>query len=939
MMDKLLSKKHLISILCTFSLLLQNSIFTVFAQGQPPTATAPYQLFLPMINNTIVGMPDAATDSMGMSQADMADAGQAQMVSASAVTGWKLPSANAAVTNNAGDNNGFETNPANVYGSNEPNGQLAGDWSSGACTSFPCADTQRDQHLFTNFGFSIPANSLISGIQVRLDAKADRGTNVACTTPQIGARLSGNGGSTWTAYKNTAITSYTWPPSTHYLGTANDLWGSAWSSNNFGNAAFQVQLINKANDPNCSFYLDDLQIQVNYTPVATPQLTINNATANENAGVMTFVVALSASTSQNVTFNYATANNTAVAGSDYTAQSGAKTIAAGSTATTISVPLLNDTVAENTETFLVNLSAVTNAVLANGQGIGTILDDDVVGTAPTNLAAAAAHSTAISLRWNDNASNETGFKIERCLGLNCTNFAQVFTTAANTTFWQNTGLAPSTIYCYRVFASNSSVTPSNSFCARTSSSTKTDPQLSTPPLSVRNYEFGRWRTAANVATGLSASCMDLHDRYWVLAPDGKAYHTWHPAVDTDPATGQTCYMGHEHGDDPSKSPLLVDFGGFPPFGYVIQAQNPAGALDPTQQREEDHVGHKVTVVPTFQAAFGNPTNLGGPLYPTGISCNFLSKIHQGSHSGDAFTNHLHEYFLTVRCTDGTFFSVKLLAPIGHPDQVLICDVEPEVDVLTQGITWADPLLSIKRAVLVQPIGGGRREFSCYNSFLYKKMLATDVLPAGYDPATAPVAQVDLWSQGTTVTTPPTAARPGGGSLAFGPYYIVKNPARVYDPTQNKVIYTIDLCYDNNGVKKPKAPYCVSAPAQKPAWNSPLSPFNGTLRAVNLKQFVIYNQGGASAFCTNPLGVTLHAAPCAPQSGEILQQVAAIDNKWQAYRCVSNSTTACGQTVESVTWAICRTPADPTQPCYLPSDGLGMGPIQDHRSEQGVHAPN
>ncbi len=74
--------------------------------------------------------------------------------------------------------------------------------------------------------------------------------------------------------------------------------------------------------------------------------------------------------------------------------------------------------------------------------------------APTGLAATAASTTQINLAWTDNSSNETGFKIERCSGAGCSNFAQIATTGAGVSSYANTGLTASTTYSYRVRAYN-----------------------------------------------------------------------------------------------------------------------------------------------------------------------------------------------------------------------------------------------------------------------------------------------------------------------------------------------------------------------------------------------------------------------------------------------------------------------------------------------------
>ena len=79
-----------------------------------------------------------------------------------------------------------------------------------------------------------------------------------------------------------------------------------------------------------------------------------------------------------------------------------------------------------------------------------------VPAAPTNLVATAVSKSQINLTWTDNASNETGFHIERCKGSTCTNFTQIATVGANVTSYANTGLTANTTYRYRVHAYNAS---------------------------------------------------------------------------------------------------------------------------------------------------------------------------------------------------------------------------------------------------------------------------------------------------------------------------------------------------------------------------------------------------------------------------------------------------------------------------------------------------
>ena len=76
--------------------------------------------------------------------------------------------------------------------------------------------------------------------------------------------------------------------------------------------------------------------------------------------------------------------------------------------------------------------------------------------APTNLAATVISKSQINLSWTDNADNETGFRIQRCKGSTCTNFALIATVGANVTSYANTNLTANTTYRYRVYAYNAS---------------------------------------------------------------------------------------------------------------------------------------------------------------------------------------------------------------------------------------------------------------------------------------------------------------------------------------------------------------------------------------------------------------------------------------------------------------------------------------------------
>ncbi|MBD2516057.1 hypothetical protein H6G93_13755 [Nostoc sp. FACHB-973] len=87
-----------------------------------------------------------------------------------------------------------------------------------------------------------------------------------------------------------------------------------------------------------------------------------------------FIVRRYGSNSGSATVNYSTSNNTAVAESDYKATSGTLTFAPGQSVQTIAVTILKDTDTITKESFFVNLSSPTNAILGDNQALATIYE-------------------------------------------------------------------------------------------------------------------------------------------------------------------------------------------------------------------------------------------------------------------------------------------------------------------------------------------------------------------------------------------------------------------------------------------------------------------------------------------------------------------------------------------------------------------------------------
>lgn len=174
-------------------------------------------------------------------------------------SGFYNPSANAAVTASAGDNNGYQTTPANAY---VDGGGVAIDTDSGANTNDTCASTGADKHVYYNYGISLPAEATINGIEIRQDLAVDALTD----NPFSCVQLSWNGGTSWTTTQSlslnaTAETIYTY-------GGSTSLWGRTWLLSELTNANFRVRIINgdtRNNRSRRDFSLDWVPVKIYYS--------------------------------------------------------------------------------------------------------------------------------------------------------------------------------------------------------------------------------------------------------------------------------------------------------------------------------------------------------------------------------------------------------------------------------------------------------------------------------------------------------------------------------------------------------------------------------------------------------------------------------------------------------------------------------------------------
>ncbi len=180
-----------------------------------------------------------------------------------------------------------------------------------------------------------------------------------------------------------------------------------------------------------------------------PNVSIGNVSLNEGNSRTTefnFTVALSTATTQTVTVNYATADGTANAPTDYQTASGTLTFAPGEISKTITVFVSGDTTIEPNETFTVNLSGAVNGTIFGGIGTGTIINDDtcLYSISPTSLTIGASGGAGNTISVTSQAGcNYTAVSNNAFITINSGasgsgNGTVIFTVAANS-FTARTG--------------------------------------------------------------------------------------------------------------------------------------------------------------------------------------------------------------------------------------------------------------------------------------------------------------------------------------------------------------------------------------------------------------------------------------------------------------------------------------------------------------------
>ncbi len=553
--------------------------------------------------------------------------------------------------------------------------------------------------------------------------------------------------------------------------------------------------------------------------------------------------------------------------------------------------------------------------------------------APTGLNVVAKSSSSITLGWAA-VSGATGYNVER------NGSVTVPQPAGTTTNVAHTGLSANTSYSFRVQAKNATnVGPwSSAFSATTdpvavsgddpattitsaqymatndAPNTHQQKQAGLPEMGIRSaaytFQFDSYATSRN-----STDCgPNTHGLYWVLGPDQKAYPTWHPAKDLV----KSCSFGHEHGDNVWNSVLYQQMNStfldvrqkrmLPiPFGYAgevlvnlgqrrVWVQN---ALD----RREDNVGFKI-FAEKFLIADRNTADFVTAINPApgNIVCSAIVAVHQGTHSDDALTAHLHEATIHISCSNGLRVHTTLMSPVGKPgyfsNECAITNANTSANPIPTPTNYpalvfngtGQPNNTVNNTFVATPLtpypfnAGERMPFdqSLPVSVAAGASIFTNQIPASvtnfqpdgervipsqyclgtYSWATAN-RQKYGWNTIENWTFPMTITNAINQSplMTFRPYAVVINPARVFDDTNNAVpsakkawdicAGTLPLGKASDGFTSPdtKTAACQSALAANPSlgWKDPISPYKGTARWMNFKGIVVNNSAGTNTW--------------------------------------------------------------------------------------------
>ena len=210
-----------------------------------------------------------------------------------------------------------------------------------------------------------------------------------------------------------------------------------------------------------------------------------------------------------------------------------------------------------------NLSAYSSIATATTPAAG----DTTAPSPPTGLTATAAGSGQVNLNWTASTDNVgvSGYRVERCQGAGCTNFAQVGTPTA--TAFGDTGLSASTTYRFRVRA----VDAAGNLSTYSSIATATTPAAGDT-------------TAPSPPTALSATAISTTriDLSWTASTDNVGVSGYR----VERCQGTNCTNFAQVGTPAGATYSDTGLAANTTYRFRVRAVDAAGNLAPTRHRDQ-----------------------------------------------------------------------------------------------------------------------------------------------------------------------------------------------------------------------------------------------------------------------------------------------------------------------------------------------------------------
>jgi len=171
--------------------------------------------------------------------------------------------------------------------------------------------------------------------------------------------------------------------------------------------------------------------------------------------------------------------------------------------------------------------------------------------------------------------------------------------------------------------------------------------------------MGRWTPSTDTTRFPKECTKEVHDSYYVIGPDGRKYPTWHAATHVDATSGEVCYFGHEHGDNPAGSALWNEL-----RRHFAWDANANGTIEDSEWNTArsgvpfgyaaEYGGTPAAILhDSYKIAFANGVTrqrlVNGNAQDFGLSCNQLLAYAHDTHTSFGFNENRHPVTYAIDC--------------------------------------------------------------------------------------------------------------------------------------------------------------------------------------------------------------------------------------------------------------------------------------------------